>query len=134
MRDDLIGGLRNALERGFTIDQAIKSFTNAGYQESDVKEAAQHLDTGVTTMMQSSEMQISKPQPVKIAIQPLQQSRPKPIQVNMQRQQPSSEVEFRVPRQRPSIIIILLVTVLLLSVAGFIASLLFKQQIASFLS
>lgn len=40
MNDELIGGMRNALERGETIEQAIQAFLNAGYSPNEVREAA----------------------------------------------------------------------------------------------
>ena len=40
MRDDIIGGLKNALDRGVSLESAIKSFVNAGYSEKEVKAAA----------------------------------------------------------------------------------------------
>ncbi len=42
-RQDLITCLKNALERGSTIEQAKKSLTNAGYNKEDVDEAAQQV-------------------------------------------------------------------------------------------
>lgn len=44
MREDIYGGIKNALERGYSIEQAVKSFTNAGYKEAEVREAARALE------------------------------------------------------------------------------------------
>ncbi len=51
MRDDLIGGIKNALERGATIEQAIQSLINAGYNINEVKEAASYAHEGVLASM-----------------------------------------------------------------------------------
>jgi hypothetical protein len=40
MKEEIIGGLRNALERGETIEKAMQSFVNAGYSPNEVREAA----------------------------------------------------------------------------------------------
>ena len=40
---DIVEGLRNALSRGYTLEQAMISFHNAGYKKEDVEEAAQAL-------------------------------------------------------------------------------------------
>lgn len=40
MNDELIGGIRNALERGETVEQAMQTFLNAGYSPNEVREAA----------------------------------------------------------------------------------------------
>ena len=46
MREDIIGGLKNALDRGETIEQAIKTFVNAGYNLTEVRESAQYATEG----------------------------------------------------------------------------------------
>ncbi len=40
---DLVEGLRNALSRGYTLEQAMMSFYNAGYKKEEVEEAARVL-------------------------------------------------------------------------------------------
>jgi len=40
----LIGGLRNAVERGETLEDATQSFINAGYSEAEVSEASHQID------------------------------------------------------------------------------------------
>jgi len=37
---ELTGGLRNAMERGYSLNRAIQSFINAGYNPQDVQAAA----------------------------------------------------------------------------------------------
>ena len=39
-KEDIIGGLKNALERGETLERAKSTFINAGYKEEEVEEAA----------------------------------------------------------------------------------------------
>jgi|TARA_Y100000310_G_C20224838_1_gene597434 hypothetical protein len=46
MREDIIGGLKNALDRGETIEQAIRTFVNAGYNLTEVREASQYATEG----------------------------------------------------------------------------------------
>lgn len=43
MREDLICALRNALERGFSIDEAVTSLVNAGYNRVEIEEASRQL-------------------------------------------------------------------------------------------
>lgn len=132
MRDDLVGGIKNALERGATLEEAIRSFINAGYREADIREAARQLETGVAAFTTAS-------QPVSAtttAMQPVALRKPLPVarQPPMQPQLKPATFEVRSQRQRPSLLIIGLVIVLVLSVAGFIMSLLFKTEIAKFFS
>lgn len=43
-RQDLMAALRNALERGETIEQAKTSLLNAGYKKEEVEEATKELE------------------------------------------------------------------------------------------
>lgn len=38
-REDILGGLKNAIERGENAEDAAKTFIDAGYAENDVREA-----------------------------------------------------------------------------------------------
>lgn len=53
MKEEIAGGLRNAVERGSSLEAAKRSMINAGYSQSEVEEAAQGLIVGATTMMVS---------------------------------------------------------------------------------
>jgi len=52
MRKDIYGGLKNALERGENLEQAVRSFINAGYPESEVRQTAQTLSSGTQISQQ----------------------------------------------------------------------------------
>lgn len=45
MREDIYGGLKNALERGADLEDAVRSFINAGYPESEVRGVAQGMSS-----------------------------------------------------------------------------------------
>ena len=47
MKEEIISGLRNATQRGTPIEIAMQSFINAGYSETDVKEAVESLSIGL---------------------------------------------------------------------------------------
>jgi len=51
IKDEIIGGLTNAMEHGSSLEQAIQSFINAGYNSQEVRAAAQQLSSGVSTML-----------------------------------------------------------------------------------
>ena len=44
MREDILGGLKNALERGETIEEAKETFISAGYSKAEIEEAAASLE------------------------------------------------------------------------------------------
>ncbi|NCO11804.1 hypothetical protein CO038_03545 [Candidatus Pacearchaeota archaeon CG_4_9_14_0_2_um_filter_39_13] len=46
VREDIFGGLKNALDRGEDLENAARTFINAGYSESEVREAAHSLVSG----------------------------------------------------------------------------------------
>lgn len=48
IREDILGGLKNAAERGESIENAKSSFVNAGYSSEDVEEAAKALSAKPT--------------------------------------------------------------------------------------
>jgi uncharacterized membrane protein len=43
VRADIVAGLRNAMARGVSLERAVQSFISSGYNESEVREAAQSL-------------------------------------------------------------------------------------------
>lgn len=126
MRDDIYGGLRNALEHGTSLEQAIKSFTNAGYPEIEVREAAKALEGGSSLLA----VQQASPQAPRIPSLPPQSST-RPL-----RQQQPVRTTFEMPKQhhRPSILVIVLSLILILSIASFVFSIIFKKEIAVFLA
>lgn len=54
MKEELISGLQNAVERGATLEAAVQSFINAGYNPQEVREAARNFSSGVSTMLNYS--------------------------------------------------------------------------------
>lgn len=51
-KEELIGGIKNALERGESMDKAIKSFIGAGYNREEVTAAARDVSRGVSAIIQ----------------------------------------------------------------------------------
>ena len=45
MENEIFEGLKNAISRGNTLQQAMMSFYNAGYKKEDIEEAARALST-----------------------------------------------------------------------------------------
>ena len=67
---ELIGGLKNALDRGETIMKAKQSFINAGYQKAEVEAAARKVPAA--TQQISKQVATTAPKP-KAPTQPEQQ-------------------------------------------------------------
>ena len=51
MKEEIIGGLRNALERSETIEKAMQTFINAGYSAAEVREAAGMINPSATGLL-----------------------------------------------------------------------------------
>jgi|SRR3989344_8308317 len=48
--EEIISGLKNAIERGFSLDSAVRSFINSGYSPSEVQEAASMISSGASSI------------------------------------------------------------------------------------
>lgn len=46
MNEEIASGIRNALERGYSLEQTVQSFLNAGYNPNEVREAQQSFSKG----------------------------------------------------------------------------------------
>ena len=65
MTSELIGGVRNAMERQETMDKIRQTFLNAGYSREEIEQAIKELSTQVVTSSSNSTIQNSpSPQPV----------------------------------------------------------------------
>jgi len=78
---EIIGGLKNALERGENLAKAKQSFINAGYKPEDVEAAAQKMPTTSKTNQSGTEQTAVQPkaqpaQPAQTAAQPKTQAMP----------------------------------------------------------
>ncbi|OGM02134.1 hypothetical protein A2115_02085 [Candidatus Woesebacteria bacterium GWA1_41_8] len=51
MRDEILAGIKNAMDRGSSLDDAVRSFINAGYNPVEVKDAASQIQDGATTIL-----------------------------------------------------------------------------------
>ena len=72
MNEEIIGGIKNALERGISLDKAAQSFINAGYNPKEVQEAVQVLG-GVSA--QITTIPLATPQPIlSKSFSPIQQN------------------------------------------------------------
>ncbi len=54
MKEEIIAGIQNAIERGESLENAVQSFINAGYNSQEVREAAQSFTMGASTFLNSS--------------------------------------------------------------------------------
>ena len=65
MKDEIIGGLRNAIERGSSLDEAVQSFINAGYNPVEVRESAKNMTMGASAILSPPQISNSQPKSLK---------------------------------------------------------------------
>src|SRR3989344_1414622 len=78
MRDEIQSGIRNAIERGSTLEEAIQSFISAGYNPVEVKEAANSIDPEISRIIQQNKIQASNS-----TVQNMTNNEPKQASVNL---------------------------------------------------
>lgn len=101
-KEELLAGFRNALDRGFSIEEAKHSFLNAGYSPQEVEEA-QEIIAGSSSLPYA-----------------FQQPLPNQLSIDGQPIKKNSKTK-----------IIVLIIIALLVLAGLILALLFKSQALS---
>jgi len=146
MKEEIAAGLKNAVERGTSIDQAIQSFINAGYNAAEVNEAALLVSSGAMTIINNpnqKQPKLSLPatpagQPIP-AVKPILQTTDTPgvlpskpvVGTNfpVEPRQPQRLEVQPVKKGTSTGLVITLVIILLILIAGLISTLMFKEQI-----
>ena len=117
IKEELVAGLKNAIERGADIERAKYSFISAGYSREEVEEAANSIRSG-SVLSQEKELQI----PVTPSYSP-KLSRPTRIA--------EGSIKNKI---RLNLKIILLVVVLIVLVGILIVTLLFREDILAWIA
>jgi len=81
---ELIAGLKNALERGESIEKAKKSFVNAGYKQEDVEAASLGMSQVQPIQTPAEEEVPTEPEPQQPSTQETTQPQPQPQQTQPQ--------------------------------------------------
>lgn len=76
VNEEILGGIRNALERGSSLERAVQSFINAGYNPQEVQEAAAQMTYGASSIMQAQATSQPSPMPAGFSTSPQQQVQP----------------------------------------------------------
>lgn len=142
MKDEIQAGLKNAIERGSSLEEAVQSFIAAGYNPVEVKEAANSINSGATSVITPKRDAIPVPSPSQQPMQ-MQQQEPQSFQSDssslsdlnshelLQQAQPISqqakplEIQEKSKKQKVTAMIVI---ILILLVAGLLA-LFFNKQI-----
>lgn len=138
MRDEIVAGLKNAVARGQTLEQAAQSFINAGYNPQEVKAAYQVLSTGASNVItnaanpsgqgvnvvQTPQAGYNKPQ--QLVQQPMQQAQPAP---QMTPNAPSNNLPEKKKSSNTTMLImmIILAALILLGSLGYLFYVLYMK-------
>ncbi len=124
VRQDILTGLKNAVERGYSIDVAVSSFTNAGYKAEEVQEAAALISSSVPAVQPKPAVQaqtaLISPQlktAATLAQQP-QQLPQMPAQQPVQMQQILAKERQKGSGKR--IVLVVMLAIIFLLLAGFL--------------
>tara|TARA_Y100000310_G_scaffold322353_1_gene381292 strand:+ start:1162 stop:1533 length:372 start_codon:yes stop_codon:yes gene_type:complete len=113
---EIMHGLKNAIQRGSSLEQARKSFINAGYNEGDVNEAARALQGSLS---QYPELDSAHPSSLTTTSQQPQTPTTPPHQQPEQISQPQQTNQIKKPKKsKKKIIILIIILVLLLITLG----------------
>lgn len=133
MKDDIAAGLKNAIERGYSLEQAVQSFINAGYNPIQVKQAAEKFQ-GVTSIIKPK-TQIQKTQQLQKIQQPAKQQSNQNLQIqDLQNKQPPQQPTIMSQSQQPKKhtgLIITLIAILILLFAGLFYLIFFGKEFFS---
>lgn len=125
VREDIVAGLKNAVEKGEPIEKAKQSFISAGYPREEVEAASNLIHSGALFVINRGELP-----PLKIKEQETQQG-------IRQEEIPQATRPLRIskpPNFRKNFKIILLLIILLVLVGVLIATIIFREKILAFLS
>ena len=115
VNQDIITGLRNAIQRGYSLDMAKSSFINAGYPKKEVEEAASQF-TQTSLHLSAHENSLN----TKI-----------PIAGENPEEETKKEIKVQI-RKKFDKKIVLLVVLLILLIGGLAASIIFQKVIMEF--
>jgi len=135
VNNDILGGLKSALARGYSLEESMLSFLNGGYKREEIEEAAQALQ--MQTAQATAGINWS-PQPIWASKQQAKAKSQAPSPMKTQAVQPKQVVTKGVAAYAPYdnskiklvTIILIIVLISLLGILGLMY--LFKTQIIDF--
>ena len=152
LNEEILGGLKSAIDRGESLQKAMMTFYNAGYKKEEIEEAARFLNehpieqpqvsASVPSAKPKSELFSKKQEPIpstpiSVPQAPIEPAHPVQQVVSNygasqqpQQIQPVSGYEKKEPKDRVIVVILITILVFLL---GLLASIfIFKQEIVNF--
>ncbi len=94
VKEEVIAGIKNAIERGYTLEQAKQTFINAGYNQNEIESAVASIGGIMTQFPRPPQLKSQQPKPPQIPaplLAPLSPPLPAPLpvkQIQIQQKQP----------------------------------------------
>ena len=135
VRQDIVAGLRNAVERGQSLEDAKETLIYAGYSEDEVEKAALFLTGGFNSTPEKIANFItgnSQEQQEDYQNNERQPQQP-PRQILQQRTYQKLPQDSQLPKKSFPWAIVILVFILLLLVSGLVISIIFRNQLLELL-
>lgn len=134
MREDIRGGLRNALDRGESLEEAVRSFVQAGYKESEVRAEAEFLG-GAMSMTQGAPVAKEFQNVPSVSFNQFPPQQLGVPSANTSNKLASfQQYKIESPPKKRDLGLILLLGALVLLIGVLIVSLVFRERIINFLS
>lgn len=136
MENELVEGIRQAMKKGETLQQAMMSFFNAGYNREEIQNAARQIQMEMNSQNFSQTQNISSQQNSQKSVQQLSKSSTKENQSQVKQ----SVSSYEEPKKKSKfmefltnkITIIILSIILLILIGGLISMLIFREPILDF--
>ena len=132
-KPELISGIKNAISRGYSLEQAKRSFINAGYNIIDVEDSSRAFSGIISSIPNQLKPIASLPLLPTIPAKPLIWPPIQPQQSSPQILQPRTLIQQKPKNIVGIIIIVVLGIILLLLIAGLIGMLVSKESTINFL-
>jgi len=134
MIDEIMGGLKGALEHGYSLDAAVRSMINAGYNPAEVKQAASMLDQGVSSFTSGSSLS-----PNSIPQEKYSNSSNDSLQVPQNSEPENKSPEQLIlpkeePKKKSKKWIVILLIILLIVIVGLAGIIILSDQLLSLLT
>lgn len=142
MKEDIFEGLKQALSKGESLQHAMQSFYNAGYNKTEINEAAKELQfriynqNNIVNTIQPKETNIQEPSVQEPSVP--EQAIPEPayseIKIKPSVQKVSAYVPSYDERKNPRKIVIIIISILLVMlVLALIGIFFFREGILGFI-
>ena len=120
VRLDIVAGLKNAVERGYSLEQARQTLINSGYNLQDIEEASNYLTGGFTNIQQLTQVTSQKNIP-----QNVQQN----FQQNVQMPRVYRNISEEPQHGKYNFLLVFLLLILFALISFLVVAVIFKEEL-----